>query len=68
MALLVYVLLRYLAHLSNWPHSFTRLFGMVRCSLWSRINLLETLRRYGTARGHFTRHGDNRGKYLQMEH
>jgi len=53
MALLVYVLLRYLAHLSNWPHSFTRLFGLVRCSLWSRIDLLETLRRYGTAGGDF---------------
>lgn len=51
MALLVYVLLRYLAHLSNWPHSFTRLFGLVRCSIWSRIDLLETLRRYGTAGG-----------------
>lgn len=53
MALLAYVLLRYLAHLSSWPHSFTRLFGLVRCSLWSRVDLLETLRRYGTAGGDF---------------
>lgn len=53
MALLVYVLLRFLAHASNWPHSFTRLFGLVRCSLWSRIDLLKTLRFYGTAGGDF---------------
>lgn len=53
MALLAYVLLRYLAHLSNWPHSFTRLFGLVRCSLWSRIDLLATLRSCGTAGGYF---------------
>jgi hypothetical protein len=52
-ALLVYVLLRYIAHLSNWPHSFTRLFGWVRCALWSRIDLLETLRSCGTAGGDF---------------
>ena len=52
-ALLVYVLLRFLAHLSNWPHSFTRLFGLVRCSLWSRIDLVQTLRSCGTAGGDF---------------
>ncbi len=52
-ALLVYVLLRFLAHLSAWPHSFTRLFGLVRCSLWSLIDLLQTLRACGTAGGDF---------------
>ena len=52
-ALLVYVLLRFLAHQSHWPHSFTRLFGLVRCCLWTRRDLLDTLRFYGTARGHF---------------
>lgn len=50
-ALLVYILIRYLAHLSNWPHSFTRLFGFVRCSLWSRFALIRTLQGYGTAGG-----------------
>jgi len=53
MALLVYVLLRFLAHLSKWPHSFTRLFGLVRCSIWSSIDLLKILRFYGTAGGDF---------------
>ena len=52
-ALLVYVLIRFLAHLSNWPHSFTRLFGLVRCSIWTRSDLLRTLRFCGTAGGDF---------------
>ena len=51
--LLVYVLLRFLAHLSKWPHSFTRLFGLVRACLWTRRDLLFTLRSYGTAGGDF---------------
>ncbi len=50
-ALLVYVLLRYLAHLSEWGHSFTRLFAVARSALWERIDLLEHLKSYGTASG-----------------
>ena len=53
MSLLVYVLLRFVAHLSQWPHSFTRLFGLIRCSLWTRHDLLFVLRSYGTAGGDF---------------
>jgi hypothetical protein len=53
MALLLYVLLRFLAHLTRWHHSFTRLFGLVRASLWTRHNLLEVLRNCGTAGGDF---------------
>ena len=34
MALLVYVLLRYLSYLSRWAHSFTRLFTSLRAVLW----------------------------------
>ncbi len=52
-ALLVYLLLRYLAFLSDWSHSFSRLFTIVRASLWKKWDLLELLRRYGTADGHF---------------
>jgi len=52
-ALLVYLLLRYLAFLSNWAHSFSRLFAMVRTSLWRKWHLLSLLERYGTAGGHF---------------
>lgn len=52
-ALLVYVLLRFAAHLSVWGHSFTRLFTVVRAAMWERIDLQGLLRSYGTAGGHF---------------
>lgn len=52
-ALLVYVLLRYIAHLSKWEHSFTRLFAVVRAAMWERLDLLGILRSYGTAGGSF---------------
>ena len=50
-ALLVYVLLRFMAHLSEWGHSFTRLFAVTRSALWERIDLLALLKSYGTASG-----------------
>jgi Transposase DDE domain/Domain of unknown function (DUF4372) len=53
MALLVYLLLRYVAFLSNWSHSFSRLFTVVRASVWNKWDLLGLLRIYGTADGHF---------------
>jgi hypothetical protein len=52
-ALLVYLLLRYVAFLSNWSHSFSHLFTILRASLWHNWDLLSLLRRYGTADGHF---------------
>lgn len=50
-ALLVYLLLRFCAFLSQWPHSFTRLFTLLRSALWQRLDLLGLLERYGTAGG-----------------
>jgi hypothetical protein len=52
-ALLVYLLLRYLAFLSNWSHSFSRLFTLIRAALWKKWDVLSLLRCYGTAEGHF---------------
>lgn len=52
-ALLVYVLLRYLSHLAKWPHSFTRLFTVLRAGLWEKFDLLGLLKCYGTAGGSF---------------
>jgi IS4 transposase len=52
-ALLVYLLLRYLSFLSNWSHSFSRLFTLVRTCLWRKWDLLKLLARYGTAGGSF---------------
>lgn len=53
MALLAYVLLRYLSYLSKWAHSFTRLFTILRAVLWSKLDLRKLLDRYGTAGGTF---------------
>lgn len=52
-ALLTYLLLRYLAFLSDWSHSFSRLFTLVRTCLWKKWDLLGLLKSYGTADGHF---------------
>jgi len=52
-ALLVYVLLRYLSYLSQWGHSFTRLFTILRAALWEKLDLLKLLAGYGTAGGSF---------------
>lgn len=52
-ALLVYLLLRYLAFISRWPHSYNRLVALVRSSLWSRFDLMALLRSYGIADGSF---------------
>jgi len=52
-ALLVYVLLRYLGFVSQWSHSFSRLFTLLRAALWKKWDALDLLRRYGTAGGQF---------------
>jgi len=49
-ALLAYVLLRFLAFRSRWPHSFNRIITTIRASLWSRFDLRSLLESYGTAR------------------
>jgi hypothetical protein len=53
MALLTFLLLRYLSYLSQWSHSFTRLFTILRAVLWDKLNLSSLLDRYGTAKGYF---------------
>ena len=52
-ALLTYVLLRYLSHLSKRAHSFTRLFTLLRAALWEKYDLLKLLACYGTAGKYF---------------
>lgn len=49
-ALLLYVLLRFIAFQSQWPHSFTRLFTLVRGVVWDRFGIFELADFYGTAR------------------
>jgi hypothetical protein len=52
-ALLVYVLLRFLAFTHGWHHSFTRIFTLIRSALWRRWDLSSLLQSYGTASGSF---------------
>ena len=53
-ALLVYLLLRCCAFLSQWGHGFTRLFTLLRSALWQRLELCSLLEGYGTADRHRT--------------
>jgi len=50
-ALLTYVLLRFCAWLSQWAHSCTRLFALLRSALWQKLELRSLLQVYGTAEG-----------------
>jgi hypothetical protein len=50
---LLYVLMRFPCVLSSWSHSFTRLFTLLRATLWRKIDLWDLLRFYGIATGHF---------------
>ena len=50
-ALLVYLLLRFGAFLSQWGHSFTRLFALIRSALWQKLEVRSLLEVYGTAGG-----------------
>jgi hypothetical protein len=50
-ALLVYVLLRFISWQGKWKHSFTRLFTLLRGVLWSCVDMFSVLECCGTARG-----------------
>jgi len=50
-ALLVYILLRFISWQGRWKHSFTRLFTAVRSVLWDRVDLFSMLDCCGTAPG-----------------
>jgi hypothetical protein len=49
MALLTYVILRYIAYLSKWKGTFARLFTTLRGVLWSRFDMYDLLNKCGTA-------------------
>lgn len=64
MALLLYVLLRFVGWINSWAHSFTRLFAVVRCGLWQKWNLASLFKLYGTADGSFRCLGQPQQAYL----
>ena len=51
MALLTYLLLRYIGFLGRWGKSFRRLFTLLRGVLFSRLEIFSVLQACGTARG-----------------
>ena len=63
-ALLVYVLLRFQAHLAAWGHCFVRLFAVTRSALWERLDLAALLKSYGTASGRFKVTGSLKNAWL----
>jgi hypothetical protein len=64
LALLLYVLLRFLAVQSQWGHSFVRLWAVTRSALWLKLELVGLLRGYGTAGGDFRMLGRPEQAYL----
>jgi len=50
-ALLVYILLRFVAWQGKWKHTFTRLFTLVRGALWRCVDMFSLLACCGTAHG-----------------
>ncbi len=63
-ALLLYVLLRHQAQQAGWPHSFARLFTMLRGVIWDRICVTKLLEYYGTARGRWRMRATPETAYL----
>ena len=45
--LLTYLLLRFCDFLWRWSHSFTRLFALIRPTLWQKIELRSLVECYG---------------------
>jgi hypothetical protein len=64
MALVTYLLLRFCAFLSQWSHSFTRLFTLLRSALWQKLELRSLLEAFGTAGGHVRFLGTPQQAYL----
>jgi hypothetical protein len=53
MALLTYLLLRYISFLAQWNQSFSRLFTLIRCGLWRNWDLSCLLQLHRTAESRF---------------
>jgi len=53
-ALLLHLLLRFLSFVHHWPHSFKRLFCVLRSSIWDGFFLRDLLKSCGTAAGGFS--------------
>ena len=63
-ALLMYLLLRFQAALSQWGGSLVRLWAVVRAGLWLKLDLRALLESYGTAGGRCRLRGRPEAAYL----
>lgn len=63
-ALILYVLLRYLAFINRWQHGFKRFFCLLRSSVWDGIELISLVRICGTAGGIPAMHATPEQLYL----
>jgi hypothetical protein len=63
-AMLTYVLLRFVEHISRWGKSFSRLFTLVRGVIWSCLDLFSLVRSYGTADVQFRMRATPESAYL----
>ena len=63
-ALLVYLLLRFIAWQSKWNHSFKRIFTAVRGVIWNYFDLFSVLTCCGTAGGLAKMHAEIEQLYL----
>lgn len=52
-ALLVQLLMRYLAWCSQWGHAFNRLYALIAGIMWIKRDIIEVLKSYGTAGGDY---------------
>lgn len=51
MALLAHLLIRYMAWTNSWERSYTRLFALLRGTIWEKRDISSLLERYGIAEG-----------------
>lgn len=51
MAMLTYVLLRFISYMGSWKGSFSRLFTLLRGIIFDKFDMYEVMKVYGTARG-----------------
>jgi len=51
MALLTYLILRFIAYMSKWKGTFARMFTALRGVLWSYVDMYDLLKNCGTALG-----------------
>ena len=66
-SILMYLLLRFQAWRSQWPHSFARVFTMIRGVVWDRFDPHDILAFHGTASNRWRMRVQLQAAYLPGE-